>query len=222
MTEATEKKPVRRPRRNAQDSIPVYQREMVLNSHQAQRIIQRGFRRTARALYSIDVILRIIGDADEATQVEEMITNLINEEYKAIQQEKSRLEKIIKDNGIDMLPEYTHPEKITLPISSPQSSRFVAIIQELDELMRLIDTLWLNHIMTNSQRGKGTWRWQTRILGLGRRIVNIEMRARKAARTSGKGEAVDKELGASESKADVAESGTDADKNAKKDETAAA
>lgn len=195
MTEATKITKKSPPtRRREKISIPVYNRRLVLKSEQAKRIAQRGFRRTASSLYRIDVILRIVGDRAHAEQVEEMITDLITAEHDAIQTEKKRMEKLVSDNGITELPEYTHPAEIVLPISSPQSSRFVALIQEVDSLMPLLDTLWLNHIINNTQRSQGAWSWQTRVLSLGRRLVNIEMRAMKAARSRGKEAEVKNEL----------------------------
>ena len=53
-----------------------------------------------------------------------------------------------------------------------------------------LDTLWLCGVMGNKQRGNGVYQWQQRLLRLGRRIVDIERRARVSARKQGKDDEV--------------------------------
>jgi hypothetical protein len=48
--------------------------------------------------------------------------------------------------------------------------------------------LWLCGILTNKQRADGAYQWQQRLLRLGRRIVEIERRARASAGKRGKDE----------------------------------
>jgi hypothetical protein len=64
--------------------------------------------------------------------------------------------------------------------------QFVTLIRRLDRLMISLDTLWLNAVLTNRQRADGNFAWQQRIIRLARRVIEIEVRARKSARVKGK------------------------------------
>jgi hypothetical protein len=44
-----------------------------VEGNHAQRLLDRGFLLVVRALYGIDVVLRIIGDDEEMDQVEEIV-----------------------------------------------------------------------------------------------------------------------------------------------------
>ena len=65
--------------RNRTYSRPVFDQTVTLQREQAQRVYEREFRRVVEALYAIDVILRIIGDSQEADTVESMVSEMIGE-----------------------------------------------------------------------------------------------------------------------------------------------
>ncbi len=50
-------------------SRPVFKQVLKVNSLQAQRVMERSFERVSNSLFSIDVILRIIGEQDEIDQL---------------------------------------------------------------------------------------------------------------------------------------------------------
>ena len=152
----------------------------------AQRVVDRVFRRTVSALYGIDVILRIIGDENEIDEVEQIISQLIEDCAKAVDNEQARLDKLMESNGIDEVPDYTDPITFNAKISSPQVGQFVGLVRKLDALMISMDTLWLSSVLSNKQRVDGNYAWQQRIIKLARRIIDIEIRARKSAKAKGK------------------------------------
>ena len=53
-------------------SRPVFDQTVTIHSNHAQRLLDRGFLLVVRALYGIDVVLRILGDDEEMDQVEEI------------------------------------------------------------------------------------------------------------------------------------------------------
>jgi hypothetical protein len=75
---------------------------------------------------------------------------------------------------------------VTVHVSSPQLAQYTALIQELDALMVAMDTLWLAGVLSNKQRANGSYEWRTRLLRTGRRIIDIERRARASAAARGK------------------------------------
>jgi hypothetical protein len=191
-------------------SKPIFEQSFTINSLQAQRVVDRVFRRTVSALYGIDVILRIIGDASEIDEVEGIITQMIDEGVGAIDKEQQRLDKLMEANGIDEIPEYTDPITFNARISSPQVGQFVGLVRKLDALMIAMDTLWLSCVISNKQRVDGNYAWQQRIIKLARRIIDIEIRARKSAQAKGKADEVEEAVPATDEAISEEESDTPA------------
>lgn len=171
-------------------SRPVFDQIITIRSHHAQRLLDRGFLLVVRALYGIDVVLRIIGDDAEMDQVETIVGERIGALAAELQAEHARLAQLRDTNGITATPRYTNPRQVTVHISSPQLAQYTALIEELDRLMIVMDTLWLTGVLTNKQRAQGAYEWRLRVLRAGRAIIELERRARAAAKARGKGDAL--------------------------------
>ena len=169
-------------------SRPVFDQTITIQSNHAQRLLDRGFLLVVRALYGIDVVLRILGDDAEMDQVEGIVGSLIGALAAELRAEHARLAQLREANGIGATPRYTNPRKITVHISSPQLAQYTALIEELDRLMTVMDALWLTGVLTNKQRADGAYQWRIRVLRTGREIIEIERRARVSAQKRGKGE----------------------------------
>lgn len=167
-------------------SIPLYKQTLELSSLQAHRVMDRSFAATSRALFRIDVILRIIGQEDNIDEVEDMIRSMIKELQDDIKKEISGADELLKENGIQKLPEYSNPHRFDIEIRSPQIANFSRLVTSLDALILRIDALWINGLMPNKQRARVTHQWQQRLIGLAGRLIGYEKRARIAARRAGK------------------------------------
>ena len=168
-------------------SRPVFDQTITIQSNHAQRLLDRGFLLVVRALYGIEVVLRILGDDEEMDQVEGIVGALIGTLAAELRAEHARLAQLREANGISATPRYTNPRKITVHISSPQLAQYTALIEELDRLMTVMDALWLTGVLTNKQRADGAYQWRIRVLRTGREIIEIERRARASAEKRGKG-----------------------------------
>jgi hypothetical protein len=171
-------------------SRPVFDQTVTIRSHHAQRLLDRGFLLVVRALYGIDVVLRIIGDDEEMDQVEAIVGERIGALASELQAEHARLAQLRDANGVTATPRYTNPRQVTVHVSSPQLVQYTALIEELDRLMVVMDTLWLTGILTNKQRAQGAYEWRQRVLRAGRAIIELERRARAAAKARGKEDAL--------------------------------
>lgn len=167
-------------------SRPVFRQNLNVNSLQAQRVMERSFDRVSNALFSLDVILRIIGEQEEINQVEEIIHGHIDKVSEDMTKAMDQLKKVMNDNGIEAVPGYSAPVNYPIEITSPQVAQFALLIRNLDTLMSLVDTLWLNSILTSQQRSDATYEWQQRLIKLAGRIIGMEKRARISAHTKGK------------------------------------
>lgn len=172
-------------------SIPAFEQTMKLNTLQAQKVMSRVFARASDSLYRIDVILRIIGKEEDAQAVESVIKTMFDEIDTGLSDSAAQNTALLEENGIDELPSYDAPTSERIRITSPQVSRFAALVRRLDKLVMEIDALWLSGLIENKDRNEAVYRWQQRIIGLGSRIIGIERRARLAAKRQGKGDEVD-------------------------------
>lgn len=171
-------------------SRPVFRQALNVNSLQAQRVMERSFDRVSNALFSLDVILRIIGDQKEIDQIEEIVQGHIDKVSEDMTKAMTQLQKVMTDNGIEAVPGYSAPVEYSIEITSPQVAQFARLIRNLDSLMSLVDTLWLNSILSSQQRSDATYEWQQRLIKLAGRIIGMEKRARISAHTKGKAQEV--------------------------------
>jgi hypothetical protein len=171
-------------------SRPVFERTFKVNSEQAIRVIRNSYERLIRSLYAIDVILRIVGQEQAVDEIETIVSSMIAECAEQLQQEKLRLETLKTDNGITETPTYTHPREFVAKIASPQIAQFIELIRLLDQLMMIMDTLWLCQVIDNKHCVDARYHWQQRLQRLANRIVTIERKAHREAYAQGHGEAV--------------------------------
>jgi hypothetical protein len=153
-------------------------------------VIRNSYERLIRSLYAIDVILRIIGQEQAVDEIETIVSSMIAECAEQLQQEKLRLETLKSDNGITETPTYTHPREFVAKIASPQIAQFIELIRLLDQLMMIMDTLWLCQVIDNKHCVDARYHWQQRLQRLANRIVTIERKAHREAYAQGHGEAV--------------------------------
>lgn len=172
-------------------SIPSFEQKVTLNTLQAQRVMDRVFERAAASIYRIDVILRIIGSEENAQQVEDLIKREITEVAQTLSDASKQTQTVLEDNGIECLPNYSDPNERNVRIVSPHVAQFLGLVRVLDKLVMEIDALWISQVVQNKERNEAVYRWQQKVIGLGSRIIGIERRARKAAKSQGKGDEVD-------------------------------
>ena len=186
-------------------SRAIIKRTVVFKSLQSQRVMHRSFDKLKQSLFSLSVILRII--SDEESEIEE-IDIYIDEQFSSTEAdlatEQTRLKKILEDNGVVELANYSKPESYEVEIDSPRANTFLRLITQLDDMMLLIDTAWLCSEFDDKQKKNATFQWQQRLIKLAGRIIALEKRARIAATKKGKEDEV-------RAQAPVDTSNTDAD-----------
>lgn len=177
-------------------SRPSFQQAITLNSLQAQRVMVRAFEKVSRALYFIDVILHIIGTEEQVGAIEGMVLGHIDNLQQEFTKEEQRLDKLLEDHGIDLLPSYDHPVEYQLKISCPQLARFAAILKQLDTLNGKVDSLWLHLVLDNKQCLQAKRQLSQQVIKLGNRIIGIEGYARASIKNLGKQPEVEQQVGA--------------------------
>jgi hypothetical protein len=162
-------------------SRPELHHKVTLHSTHAQRVAGRNMIRVARALYTIGVILHVIGDQDQAEQVETIVAGKIREVSDKLQANLAQLHRQRTESGIDQIPKYASPLTVTFRISSPQLSQYASLIQGLDALTVETDTLWLGGLLTSRQHANIAYQWRRALVELAVQITDIEQMARTSA-----------------------------------------
>lgn len=167
-------------------SRPLFHQTLLLSSLQAQRVVERVFKRTVSALYGIDVVLRLTMQTEDIDSIEGIIGDKLHTMQQTLESELARLDAILKTEGILDTPVYSNAQSFEAKISSPHVGHFVKIIASLDQLMMKVDALWLLQKISNQQRANLASLWQKKTLALASQIIDIEIRGRKKVSQSEK------------------------------------
>lgn len=163
-------------------SRPFFTLPVKLYTHQAQQVFRRVFNHLSHGLYQMSVVLRIIADDKGVEQVEGVVKEEFAAIEKEIRDEIARLSTLLDKHAVTNSAQYTNALEAHAEISSPMASRFLGIITQLDELVKLIGALWLTGALNNSQYTAGAYKWQRIAIKFAGRVSNYCLRAVAAAR----------------------------------------
>lgn len=164
-------------------SRPFFVREAPLQSLHAQQVFGRVYEMVANSLFSLSIILRVIGTGEQAAGVEEIVDDRIKKVHDDLLAEKARLDKLAEENGISLQTvAYTRPQTVAARITSPKAMRYLATIQEFDDLVGRFDVLWLSGIIADAAYSDAVYAWKRRLFKLSNGIRSIAREAMAAAR----------------------------------------
>ena len=182
-------------------SHPFFVQKVKLQSFHAQQVFDRGFDLCSNAIFSLSVVLRIIGTDEQAREVEGIVDERLNKMFEDMRSEVARLEKVAETNGIEFTGvEYSRPRDVEVRITSPRAVRYLGLIREFDGMVAKLDTLWLSGIIPDGNYSRGIYEWKRRLLRLVGTIRSLSRRAMIAAR---KQNAQVDEKAADETKAEI-------------------
>lgn len=161
-------------------------RKVVIHSLQAQRVVWRNFEKLRHSLFSIAVYLPISHSEDEVKQID----NYIDTEFDKVQTElntsREQMSKILKEDlGVENFVEFSNPMELEIKLDTPRINRFLQLVLMLDELMRMVETMWLCTQITQTERSRQVFTWQQRLIKLSARIIGMEQRIRSSAKRKG-------------------------------------
>jgi len=177
-------------------SRPFFTQRVRLNSLHAQQVFDRGFDVGANAIFSLSIILRVIGTDKQAHEIEEIVDGRINKQLEDLRAESARLEKLAEVNGIEFSGiNYSHPKEVEARITSPRAVRYIGLIREFDALAAKFDTLWLSGFIPDSNYSISIHEWKRRLIKLANSIRSIAGQAMVAARKKQQAGASDAQSG---------------------------
>ncbi len=163
----------------ALNTQPHCQIERELFSEPAKKTFRRYFDVTADALFRLSFNVRIYADSETADKLEALVQSNIDAVAKDFAEERGRLKKLMKDNGISASVSFPHSTKVQAKVSSPSAGKLLGVITELDGLVGDITNLWLHGILDNRQYTQGIYKCQRQAVKMTGRVRQLWFDARK-------------------------------------------
>jgi len=164
-------------------SRPYFTQKVKLNSLHAQQVFERGFELCANAIFSLSIVLRVIGTDAQAREVEAIVDDQLNKIFEEMRAEVTRLEKLAELNGIEFAGvTYSNPKDLEAKITSPRAVRYIGLIREFDGLVAKFDTLWLSGSIPDGNYSHSIYEWKRRLLRTAGGMRGLAGRAITAAR----------------------------------------
>jgi hypothetical protein len=169
--------------RNTDKSRPYFKQKVRLNSFHAQQVFDRGFDLCSSSIFTLSVVLRVIGSNEQAMEVEDIADAHINSIFGAMHDETDRLVHLAEKHGIELTGiDYSSPKEVDAMITSPRAVRYLALIREFDALVARFDVLWLSGTMPDGDYSRHVYEWKRKLLRVAGEIRTIARRAMNAAR----------------------------------------
>ncbi len=209
-------------------SAPVIKQELSLSSLSAQKVMTRSFEKLAESLFQISVILRAVGEREHVDDAEDIINEHFQTANKDIEAKIEQMKKLAEQHGVNISPDYTNQVKYELEINTPHLAQFIGLVGRMDDLVSMIDSLWLHSILDNRQASNARFEWSRRMINVAGRIIGLSRKVRKEAYNSGQKDLVDSVAGKEVADEDMdpelkqASEADDKEKKVKKEKKAAA
>ena len=169
------------------DSFPEILCDWDFVTKQSQEIYSRVFKTLSQAHVHIGIISRVTQNLnkglreDTSEQAEATLSTLYDELGTNMDEEKERLLKLLKDNGIKAKASYSSPKAITVSVKSPQDTRYLSLLSKLDELVTMLDTLWLFGVLDNKQKIIAVMNQKRYVVKTANKIIDLSTKMRAAA-----------------------------------------
>ena len=158
--------------------------QLSLRSYHATQVVKRCLSKTGDALFNIAVSLRAIADPVLVDELSKLITSEFVKIKKDLERSKERTRHVLKESGVTDLVEYSNVTTYEIQVNSPQMIMLLRLLESLDELYNLNDTLWMNGLCDDQDKSRMAYDWQRRFTKMCNRIIEMHKRARAAMRAA--------------------------------------
>lgn len=119
-----------------------------------RQFYKRMFDQLGRNSYFVSVFGRVLLDDSRATEAEAAIYGKLKEVEEECTRMVSAMRQMIDDGGVDMLAEFHRPQDIDAAVIVPAQTRYLRLLQLGDQYLVLVNTLWLEGLLDDSQKSK--------------------------------------------------------------------
>lgn len=151
------------------------------SSPEVKRLFLRYFDSMQLNVYVISVIARIRLPDEIIEKLETALEEQIKRLTKGVDEEIVSAEKRFRESGITSIAEYdTPPLSIEVRVISPLARRYLELINKVDQLMPILETLAIDEIITQKQLGanKALYKRSIKIVAVTTRRFATQVRKR--------------------------------------------
>lgn len=134
-------------------SGPCIEMKVSLGTAPMARIFKRDFNMTSRNIYFISVLGRALLGDEESRKAEEYVSNNLANSIRELGDMIKQAEVSVLNSSVDMAT-FQNPEIGAAKITTPFAKQFVDLLLLADKYLLLLNTLWLNGVITNDQRSQ--------------------------------------------------------------------
>ncbi|HIF9334009.1 TPA: hypothetical protein ACX6RM_002267 [Photobacterium damselae] len=174
-----------KPRKKRLYSKPYFEEELELKTDTTLQLTYGLIPKVMYSFFSLDVILFYIGERNFADQVNEQANMLLDEELNRVSKLLNKTKKQAVDNGINSMPKYTISKKRNFRKYTPLASKFVKIVNHVEEYNILMDALWLNNVVDSDERNNKLKKLKFNLFRFSRQMANLGERTMVVAKDKG-------------------------------------
>lgn len=168
-------------------SIPALDINVTIQALQAQRVMNRSVVPLRRALYNLSVIIPVIANNDETVEsLSSQISDQLNELGQAVTEFETQLntfaQQHLTEQQLKMNLSYSSPQVFTVNVTSPYLMDFVGFVQRADDLIKTIDLLWFNRLITDVEAKNRRFDVQRFLIRGANRVITFANNASAMAR----------------------------------------
>lgn len=168
----------REPRIVTPRATPVSKCHITLNTEFAQRVFYRCWDRLKADLYVLTVRTRTADQNEAAGALESVISESFDKARTDLASDLERTEVLRDHVKLRDVPDYEDRLETVATYSTPRAREFLALIQQMDQLLVLYDGLWLGGFATTQERVQRSQNWQRRMVKITNRLRELANRTR--------------------------------------------
>jgi hypothetical protein len=167
-------------------STAIMRQTITFKTQEAKNYIGTWLNNVSLALFTLDVISRKrLARLNMSTKQHKAATKALNKLFadfeKEIKDDSARLEAVLKAQRITDRAEHNNPRSTQVEITTPELKRAVDLLLAFDNLIILVDTVWLMGIMETDEANQFRQLKSRQLKGLFVNIYKLSQAAKKSA-----------------------------------------
>lgn len=133
---------------------PVAEKAITLGSPTVRHSYRRSFEQIGRNCHYITVFGRILLGEKKMSDAEDGIYKRIQTSSKNLESKIRAMRAVMTEAGIEQTAEFNQSEAVLARVIVPAQGKYLRVLQQADEFLRLVSTLWLEGEISDSEKSK--------------------------------------------------------------------
>ena len=159
--------------------------DIKLETESASKLFKRHFKEVSMKVLHITQVLRRNGHYALAQEAQKVVEGWFATELEEIAAKTEAMNELKRQKHIDLNVVYNEDKPITVEVTSPMASRFLFLLEQLDVLIKTMETLWMGGALDDDQLSKGTYHWERRIRKVAHKTRDLSGRLKAVSTKEG-------------------------------------